>query len=171
MVQPTPLQLPRSELSAQEYGLNSLWAECLTHPDGQDVRAQFGRASLSRPQSNDADSTKMTAYLTLLPKESPKPRSLRQNWLSQKLRLRRLTMALMGGMVMVSLQMGTPSSAIASAPHSPMPTHSPPQSSQFQTIEQPFWVKAIVTAGGLSLIGLELWWFLFNKPSTSKHMP
>jgi plastocyanin domain-containing protein len=39
---------------------------------------------------------------------------------------------------------------------------------QFRQIEQPIWVKGAVTAGGLALIGLELWWFLFNKPKSQK---
>lgn len=38
------------------------------------------------------------------------------------------------------------------------------QTSEFQRIEQPLWVKAAVTAGGFGLIGLELWWFLLSKP-------
>ena len=39
-----------------------------------------------------------------------------------------------------------------------------PSSNQFQRIEQPLENKIIVTVGGLGLIGLELWWFLFSKP-------
>ncbi|MEO1183503.1 MAG: hypothetical protein AAFX46_01765 [Cyanobacteria bacterium J06636_27] len=34
----------------------------------------------------------------------------------------------------------------------------------FRRIEQPLGLKAAVTLGGISLIGLELWWFLFSKP-------
>ncbi|MFM9264836.1 cupredoxin domain-containing protein [Tychonema sp. BBK16] len=34
---------------------------------------------------------------------------------------------------------------------------------QFRTIEQPLGLKVAVTLGGLTLIGVELWWFLFNK--------
>jgi len=34
---------------------------------------------------------------------------------------------------------------------------------QFERIEQPLALKAIVTVGGVALIGLELWWFLFSK--------
>jgi plastocyanin domain-containing protein len=37
---------------------------------------------------------------------------------------------------------------------------------QFRPIEQPFALKAIVTLGGLGLIGLELWWFLWSQPKT-----
>src|SRR5579883_140291 len=39
---------------------------------------------------------------------------------------------------------------------------------QFHYIKQPLWVKGAVTAGGLTLIGLELWWFLLNKPKSQK---
>lgn len=34
---------------------------------------------------------------------------------------------------------------------------------QFRRIEQPLALKAGVTAAGVALIGLELWWFLFSK--------
>jgi plastocyanin domain-containing protein len=39
---------------------------------------------------------------------------------------------------------------------------------QFRPIEQPLALKAIVTLGGLGLIGLELWWFLFSQPKAQK---
>lgn len=42
------------------------------------------------------------------------------------------------------------------------------QTSEFQRIEQPLSSKIAVTVGGLSLIGLELWWFLFSKPKSRK---
>jgi plastocyanin domain-containing protein len=38
--------------------------------------------------------------------------------------------------------------------------------SEFQRIEQPRWLKGAVTAAGLGLIGLELWWFLGSKPKS-----
>lgn len=38
---------------------------------------------------------------------------------------------------------------------------------QFQRIEQPLWAKIAVTAGGVGLVGLELWWFLLSKPRVS----
>lgn len=34
---------------------------------------------------------------------------------------------------------------------------------QFRRIEQPLSLKVAVTVGGLSLIALELWWFLLSK--------
>jgi plastocyanin domain-containing protein len=40
------------------------------------------------------------------------------------------------------------------------------QTSEFQRIEQPLWVKGAVTASGLGLIGLEIWWFLLSKPKS-----
>jgi plastocyanin domain-containing protein len=39
---------------------------------------------------------------------------------------------------------------------------------QFRPIEQPLALKAVVTLGGLGLMGLELWWFLFSQPKTKK---
>jgi plastocyanin domain-containing protein len=42
------------------------------------------------------------------------------------------------------------------------------QTTQFRQIEQPIWLKGAVTAGGLALIGLELWWFLLSKPKSQK---
>lgn len=42
------------------------------------------------------------------------------------------------------------------------------QVNQFHRIEQPLPLKIGVTLGGLSLIGLELWWFVFSKKGTKK---
>lgn len=39
---------------------------------------------------------------------------------------------------------------------------------QFRGIEQPLSLKIAVTVGGLALIGLELWWFLFSKTKRNK---
>lgn len=36
-------------------------------------------------------------------------------------------------------------------------------SNQFQRIEQPLPLKIAVTAGGIALIGAQLWWFLGGK--------
>lgn len=44
------------------------------------------------------------------------------------------------------------------------------QPGEFQRIDQPLWVKGIVTVGGLGLVGLELWWFLLSKPKSRKAM-
>ncbi|MBE9010267.1 hypothetical protein IQ250_08620 [Pseudanabaenaceae cyanobacterium LEGE 13415] len=53
---------------------------------------------------------------------------------------------------------------------SAMETMQPVQEGQFHRIEQPIRNKAIVTLGGLGLIGLELWWFLLSKPKSRKAM-
>ncbi|WP_414530677.1 hypothetical protein [Nodularia chucula] len=39
------------------------------------------------------------------------------------------------------------------------------ETQEFPAIEQPLALKVGVTVGGLALIGLELWWFLFSKSS------
>lgn len=48
-----------------------------------------------------------------------------------------------------------------------------PHSTQgkFERIEQPLEVKLSVVAGGLFLIGLELWWFLLSKPKAQPTNP
>jgi plastocyanin domain-containing protein len=38
----------------------------------------------------------------------------------------------------------------------------------FSRIEQPLSLKMAVTAGGLGLIGLEVWWFLISKPPSQR---
>ena len=43
----------------------------------------------------------------------------------------------------------------------------PPSSVQFRRIEQPLWLKGAITAGGIGLMGLELWWFLVH-PTKSR---
>jgi plastocyanin domain-containing protein len=63
--------------------------------------------------------------------------------------------------------LGAISGAFAAEPNmSDMDNRPAPQSNQFQRIEQPLRNKAIVTVGGLGLIGLELWWFLLSKPKS-----
>lgn len=42
------------------------------------------------------------------------------------------------------------------------------QTESFQQIEQPIGNKVAVTLGGLGLIGLELWWFLFSQSKPKK---
>lgn len=49
-----------------------------------------------------------------------------------------------------------------------MPATEGEQTVQFRRIDQPLGAKAAVTAGGLALIGLELWWFLGSKPKSQQ---
>ena len=63
--------------------------------------------------------------------------------------------------LLLGLAVGTP----AQMPHDGMTT---PRTDEFRQIEQPLWTKALVTGGGLGLIGWELWWFLFSQPKTRK---
>lgn len=39
---------------------------------------------------------------------------------------------------------------------------------QFQRIQQPLANRVAITLGGLGLIGLELWWFLFSQPTSQR---
>ena len=55
-----------------------------------------------------------------------------------------------------------------SAPVRSMESHAEPANNQLRTIEQPLSTKMAVTASGLALIGLELWWFLLSKPKAKK---
>jgi plastocyanin domain-containing protein len=38
---------------------------------------------------------------------------------------------------------------------------------QFQKMEAPLVIKAAVTVGGLTLVCLEIWWFLLSKPNAN----
>lgn len=53
--------------------------------------------------------------------------------------------------------------ALAQMSHTTMPHETMEPGNQFRQIEQPLWLKGVVTVGGLSLMGLELWWFLFSQ--------
>lgn len=72
----------------------------------------------------------------------------------------------LAGLVGLILLMGS-GTAVAQMPME-MPTIEGEQRTQFRRIDQPLGVKGAVTAGGLALIGLELWWFLFSKPKSQK---
>ncbi|MEP0915812.1 hypothetical protein [Leptolyngbya sp. FACHB-17] len=71
---------------------------------------------------------------------------------------------IISGIASLELVMGGSSAVMAETMHSPQTA----QEGQFHRIEQPFANKAIVTLGGLGLIGLELWWFLLSKPRPRK---
>jgi plastocyanin domain-containing protein len=84
--------------------------------------------------------------------------------------------AMIGSIVTLSFLLGIASGeATAQMPHAGMQHLTPEQTGQFQHPEQPFQhleqplgVKGVVTVGGLGLIGLELWWFLFSKPKSGR---
>lgn len=61
-------------------------------------------------------------------------------------------------------------SAVAQMPHDMNEMQPTEQTEGFRRIEQPLGNKVAVTLGGLGLIGLELWWFLFSKPKFRKAM-
>lgn len=57
--------------------------------------------------------------------------------------------------------------AVAQTNHNmDMPSSETSETTQFRRIEQPLGFKIGVTATGLALIGLELWWFLLSKPKS-----
>jgi plastocyanin domain-containing protein len=43
-----------------------------------------------------------------------------------------------------------------------------PSGGAFRRLEQPLGLKIGVSAGGLALIGLEVWWFLMSKPKSQR---
>jgi len=63
-----------------------------------------------------------------------------------------------GSIASVGLLLGVASGAKAA-----MPAQGSFQTNQFRRIEQPLGIKVGVTAAGVALIGLELWWFLLSK--------
>lgn len=70
--------------------------------------------------------------------------------------------AILGSIASLGLVLGLVSTeAVAQMPH-----EMSEQTGQFRRIEQPLENRVIVTLGGLGLIGLELWWFLFSKPKS-----
>ncbi|WNZ28169.1 cupredoxin domain-containing protein (plasmid) [Leptolyngbya sp. NK1-12] len=72
----------------------------------------------------------------------------------------------LAGLLGLILVMGS-GTAVAQMPME-MPATEGEQRTQFRRIDQPLGVKGAVAAGGLALIGLELWWFLFSKPKSQK---
>jgi plastocyanin domain-containing protein len=73
-----------------------------------------------------------------------------------------------GTLVGFGFLLGTLSGAVADTPEHSMDLMQPSQKvGQFQRIEQPLGNKVAVTVGGLGLIGLELWWFLFSQKMTA----
>jgi plastocyanin domain-containing protein len=75
----------------------------------------------------------------------------------------------MSGFLSLGILFGMLSShAVAQIQHQGMRRSAMEQAEQFHRIEQPLWVKAVVTAGGVGLIGLDIWWFLLSKPKARK---
>ncbi|MCY7320564.1 MAG: cupredoxin domain-containing protein [Phormidesmis sp. CAN_BIN36] len=72
------------------------------------------------------------------------------------------------GMASFGLMLGISGKATAQMPHDEMQPSGTEQTTQFRRIEQPLWLKSAVTAGGIGLIGAELWWFLFSKSKSRK---
>ncbi|MBD2569633.1 hypothetical protein [Anabaena lutea] len=48
-----------------------------------------------------------------------------------------------------------------------MPDGHSMKTSEFHRIDQPLSLKVAVTVGGLALIGIELWWFIYSKSKVS----
>ncbi|WP_017298696.1 cupredoxin domain-containing protein [Nodosilinea nodulosa] len=71
---------------------------------------------------------------------------------------------ILNSLLSLALLLVLASSGPAQTPHSAMDNAAADPPGQFQRIEQPLWTKVAVTGGGLSLVGLELWWFLLSKP-------
>jgi plastocyanin domain-containing protein len=76
---------------------------------------------------------------------------------------------MIGSLASVGFLLGMNSSqVVAQMTHEEMTSPNTKPNNQFLKVEQPLWVKGVVTAGGLSLIGLELWWFLWSKSRSQK---
>jgi plastocyanin domain-containing protein len=74
---------------------------------------------------------------------------------------------IIGSVASLGLMLGIASGEVAAQmPHQISSETAP--TTQFRRIEQPLALKISVTAGGIALIGLELWWFLLSKPKSQK---
>ena len=71
-----------------------------------------------------------------------------------------------GALVSLSILLGS-----MPAPATEEAKHSSQQDLQFVRIEQPLGHKIAVTIVGLSLMGVELWWFLGAKSKTHQPQP
>lgn len=67
----------------------------------------------------------------------------------------------------IGLMLSVASQTIAQMPHEMQPSGTE-QTNSFRRIDQPLWLKGAVTIGGIGLMGVELWWFLFSKPKSRK---
>lgn len=74
---------------------------------------------------------------------------------------------IVGNLIGLGFLLGMTSSVAVAEMSMEMPVSSE-QTTQFRRIEQPLGLKAAVTLGGIGLIGLELWWFMFSKAKAQK---
>ncbi|MBD2527872.1 cupredoxin domain-containing protein [Nostoc sp. FACHB-133] len=79
-----------------------------------------------------------------------------------------LSKIILGSIASLALAFSVASSKVVAQMNHEMPTTERLQTTQFRRIEQPLSVKGTVTAVGLGLIGLEIWWFLLSKPKSQK---
>jgi len=75
--------------------------------------------------------------------------------------------AMIGSIASLGLALGVASGEAAAQMAHQISSETAP-TTQFRHIEQPLALKISVTAGGIALIGLELWWFLLSKPKSQK---
>jgi plastocyanin domain-containing protein len=73
---------------------------------------------------------------------------------------------ILGSLIGLGFLLASSGVAVAQMPHE-MPASSE-ETTQFRRIEQPLGLKAGVTVGGIALIGLELWWFLWSKTKSQQ---
>lgn len=69
----------------------------------------------------------------------------------------------LGSLATLGIILGTSGIASAEMPHQMSPNTSVAQPIQFHRIKQPLGLKVGVAVGGLALISLEMWWFLFSN--------
>jgi plastocyanin domain-containing protein len=78
---------------------------------------------------------------------------------------------ILASLVGFGLLLGVASGAISQpsdAPSPPIQHQATAQMGQFLPREQPVALKVGVAMGGLALIGLELWWFLWSQPKSQR---
>jgi plastocyanin domain-containing protein len=87
--------------------------------------------------------------------------------------LQRITMASITSLgLAIGIATNSTVAQIHDAPAQRLPHPPETSTSEFRRIDRPLGLKGVVTAAGLGLIGLELWWFLGSKPksrSTQTH--
>jgi plastocyanin domain-containing protein len=75
---------------------------------------------------------------------------------------------ILGNLVGLGFLLGISSGVAVAQMPMEMPHSTTEENVQFRKIEQPLGLKLGVTLGGLGLIGLELWWFIFSKNKARK---